>query len=88
MPHTDHGPSPSAVGSPGALSDLSGRLADAREELSTEAVRARAGVRTLRRYASRIDDILKDIYGAAREITDKPTVLIPLGGYGRRHLCQ
>ena len=88
MPHTDHGPSPSAVGSPGALSDLSGRLAKAREELSAEAVRARAGVRTLRRYSSRIDGILKDIHGAARELTDKPTALIPLGGYGRRHLCQ
>ena len=88
MPHTDHGSSPSAVGSPGALSDLSGRLAEAREELSTAAVRARAGVRTLRRYASRIDGLLKDIYGAARELTDKPTALIPLGGYGRRHLCQ
>jgi len=88
MPHTDHAPSPATKGPHGVLSGLSARLADAREELRAEAARACAGVRTLRRYSTRIDDILKDIYRVARELTDKPTALIPLGGYGRRHLCQ
>ena len=87
MPHTDHAPSPTAKGSQGALSGLSARLAEARAELRTEAARACAGVRTLRRYSTRIDSILKDIYGVARELTETPTALIPLGGYGRRHLC-
>ena len=70
------------------LPNLSARLAEAREELRGAAARARAGIRNLRRYSTRIDDILKDIYRAAPELTDKPTALIPLGGYGRRHLCQ
>ena len=88
MSHTDQAPAPAAEGSHGALSGLSARLVEAREELRGEAERACAGVRTLHRYATRIDGILKDIYGAAGGITDKPTALIPLGGYGRRHLCQ
>ena len=70
------------------LPNLSARLAEAREELRGAAARARAGIRNLRRYSTRIDDILKDIYRAAPEPTDRPTALIPLGGYGRRHLCQ
>ena len=82
MSHTDHAPAPAAKGS-----GLSARLAEAREELRAEAERACAGVRTLRRYSSRIDGILEDIYGGARELTEKPAALIPLGGYGRRHLC-
>ncbi|MCY4119300.1 MAG: hypothetical protein OXG72_00055, partial [Acidobacteria bacterium] len=69
MPHTDHAPSPTTKGSQGALPGLSARLADARAELRTEAARACAGVRTLRRYSTRIDGILKDIYGVARELT-------------------
>ncbi len=88
MPHSDHAPSPSAPRSRSAPSDLSARLAEAREELRAEAVRACAGVRTLRRYSTRIDGILEDIHRGARELTDKPTALIPLGGYGRRHLCE
>ena len=87
MPHSDHAPAPTAKAH-GALSGLSARLADAREELRVEAARACGGVRTLRRYSTRMDGILKDIYRVARELTDKPTALIPLGGYGRRHLCQ
>ena len=70
------------------LPDLAARLAAARDELCAEAQRACAGVRTLRRYATRIDGILKDIHETARALTDKPTALVPLGGYGRRHLCQ
>jgi [protein-PII] uridylyltransferase len=88
MPHTDHAPSPATKEPDGNLAGLSARLAEAREELQAEAERACAGVRTLRRYSSRIDGILKDIHGVAAEKTQKPTALIPLGGYGRRHLCQ
>ena len=88
MPHTDHAPSPTAKESRGDLSGLSARLAEAREQLRAAAERACAGVRTLRRYSTRMDGILKDIYQAAHELTDKPTALIPLGGYGRRHLCR
>ncbi len=87
MPRTDHAPSPAAKGSQGALTDLSARLAEAREELRVEAEHACAGVRTLRRYSTRLDGMLEDIYEVARELTERPTALIPLGGYGRRHLC-
>ena len=85
---SDPAAAPDDTRSRGTLSNLSARLVDAREELRTEAALARAGIRTLHRYATRIDDILKDIYETGRELTDKPTALIPLGGYGRRHLCQ
>ena len=88
MPHTDHAPSPTAKESRGDLSGLSARLAEAREQLRAATERACAGVRTLRRYSTRMDGILKDIHQAAHELTDKPTALIPLGGYGRRHLCR
>ena len=88
MLQSDPAATPGDTRSRGALSTLSTRLAEAREELRAAAARARAGVRTLRRYSTRIDDILKDIYEAGRQLTDKPTALIPLGGYGRRHLCQ
>ena len=88
MPSTDHAPAPSARGPQGALSGLAARLAEAREELRAEAERAGAGVRTLRRYSTRIDGILKDIHGAASGLAAKPAALVPLGGYGRRHLCQ
>ena len=72
----------------GTPDGLSARLASARDELRAEAARGRAGVRTLRRYATRMDDLLKDIHRAAGGRTDRPHALIPLGGYGRRHLCQ
>ncbi len=85
---TDHAPSTVASAPRDALSGLSGRLAEAREELCADALRACAGVRALRRYSSRIDGILTDIHGATCKLTAKPTALIPLGGYGRRHLCH
>lgn len=78
---------PADTGSAGNPSDRSARLAAAREELRAETARAAAGVRTLRRYAARIDGILTDIHRAAAPCTERPTALIPLGGYGRRHLC-
>ena len=87
MLQTDPATAPDDDRPRGTLSNLSARLAEAREELRGEAERACAGVRTLRRYATCIDGILKDIYEAAGGMTEKPTALIPLGGYGRRHLC-
>ncbi len=63
------------------------RLHAARAELNAETREARGGIRYLDRYTTRVDDILCDIYRAARAHTDVPCALIPIGGYGRRHLC-
>ena len=63
------------------------RLAAARDELTAETCEARGGIRYLDRFTSRVDDILRDIYRAARAYPNVPHALIPIGGYGRRHLC-
>ncbi len=63
------------------------QLGAARAELQDSTREARGGIRCLGLYTSRIDDILRGIYRAARGITDTPHALIPIGGYGRRHLC-
>ena len=72
----------------GSAAGLSDRLSEAREELRAETRRAHSGISTLRRYSTRIDDILLSIGGAGRELTATPHALIPVGGYGRRHLCE
>ena len=63
------------------------QLDAAREELKARTRKAGAGIHCLDRYTSRVDDILRGIYRAAEGVTRTPCALIPVGGYGRRHLC-
>ena len=77
-----------AAGPPGSARALSDRLSEAREELRAETHRAHAGISTLGRYSTRIDDILRSIYDASGGLSETPLALIPVGGYGRRHLCE
>ena len=63
------------------------QLDEAREELQDNTRDACGGIRWLGRYTSRIDDILRGICRAAEGATGTPHALIPIGGYGRGHLC-
>ena len=71
-----------------ATDALRGLLQAARDELAAETRLARGGLRSLGRYADRVDGLVRELHGAAREQTDAPAAVVALGGYGRRQLCM
>ena len=58
----------------------------AREECRAEIRQGSAGRAALERYASRVDDLLRQLHAEAQPDAEAVAVLA-LGGYGRRHLC-
>jgi [protein-PII] uridylyltransferase len=66
---------------------LAAMLTAAREELAAEAMHGRGGRAALARYATRMDDLVRQIAASAETLTDTPLVVCALGGYGRRALC-
>ena len=58
----------------------------AREELAAAAMRGDGGGAALRRFSDRVDDFLQGLFAdAPRSAT--PSLVVALGGYGRRQLC-
>ncbi len=68
-------------------SSLAGTLRDAQAELIAETRLARGGLGALRRYTSRLDGLIRQIYADSRRHTSTRVALIAIGGYGRRHMC-
>ena len=66
---------------------LAEALRDAQTELIAETRLARGGLGALKRYTSRLDGLIRQIYADARRHTDTRVALIAIGGYGRRHMC-
>jgi [protein-PII] uridylyltransferase len=62
-------------------------LASARAELSAAARRGRGGRAAQARYASQIDEIVRDLAAAAAREVAARVVVCAVGGYGRRLLC-
>ena len=62
-------------------------LATARNEFAADIRRGHGGPSASARFAERIDDLVRDIAWAARELYTVPFAICALGGYGRRMLC-
>src|SRR5882672_7163867 len=58
----------------------------ARQELSDEAACGRGGRAALQRFSDRVDDLLQRLFVEA-PAAGCASVLVALGGYGRRQLC-
>jgi [protein-PII] uridylyltransferase len=58
----------------------------AREELSAAAARGQGGRAALRRFSDGVDDLLQRLFAEAPAATGA-SLLVALGGYGRRQLC-
>ena len=71
-----------------ATETLRKALQAARDELAADTRLARGGLASLGRYSDRVDDLIRQIYRAARARTDAPVAVVALGGYGRRQLCM
>ena len=62
-------------------------LSAARDEYAAEARTGRGGRATVRRYADRMDGLVRTVVEAAGDRTTTPFVVCAVGGYGRRALC-
>jgi [protein-PII] uridylyltransferase len=62
-------------------------LAAARDEYAADARKGRGGRATVRRYADRMDGLVRTVVEAASDRTATPFVVCAVGGYGRRALC-
>src|SRR5262245_28278502 len=62
-------------------------LATARNEFAADIRRGHGGPSASARFADRIDDLIRDITWAARDLYTVPFAVCALGGYGRRMLC-
>ncbi|MBI3492751.1 MAG: hypothetical protein HY047_13385, partial [Acidobacteria bacterium] len=58
----------------------------ARDELCTAAARGRGGRAALQRFSDCVDDLLQRLYADA-PAAPCSSLLVALGGYGRRQLC-
>ena len=67
-------------------SSLRDELGQAREELVERTRTASGGIPAVRRYADRLDELLRRIHVGARNITQTPHALVAVGGYGRRQM--
>ena len=62
-------------------------LRAARDDYRAEIRLARGGAQAAEDYSTRIDHLLTRIHAASAPHTATPVALVPIGGYGRRHLC-
>src|SRR5258707_1108083 len=58
----------------------------AREDLSAAAARGQGGRAALQRFSDCVDHLLQDLVGDARDAASA-SLIVALGGYGRRQLC-
>src|SRR5688572_7689467 len=65
---------------------LRASLDAARDELRADTERRAGGRAALERHASRVDQLLANLYAEAGG-TERPVAIVALGGYGRRHLA-
>ena len=70
---------------PDAGSTLRAALEAAREDLRQEIARGDGGRAALQAHATRVDELLQQLYVEAG-VPDRPVAIIALGGYGRRPL--
>jgi [protein-PII] uridylyltransferase len=66
---------------------LSALLAAARQEFIADIRRGNGGTAAHARFATRVDELIRQIVGIARAHTPTPVAIAALGGYGRRTLC-
>jgi [protein-PII] uridylyltransferase len=69
------------------LGHLAPLLAAAREEFVRQALQGRGDRAALARYTDQTDRLVRQIFGAAQDLTDTPLIVCAIGGYGRRALC-
>jgi [protein-PII] uridylyltransferase len=66
---------------------LAAALEAARREFAADIEAGRGGRAALACFSDRLDDLLRDIVGAARAHSPAPVAVGALGGYGRRQVC-
>ena len=61
-------------------------IEDARQALSVAAARGDGGAAALRRFSDAVDELLQQLCDAAPSASGA-SLVVALGGYGRRQLC-